>query len=49
MDQAYHLQTSQHATDCPGYHLKRVVAYGSEGQCITDFVYATKLVGNASM
>ena len=47
-EHAYHVKTSQHAADCPGFHLKRVVSFG-EGQSITDYVYATRLVGNASM
>ena len=47
-DLTYHVRTSQHAADCPGYHMKRVVRYG-EGQSTTDYIYATKLIGNRSM
>jgi len=47
-DLTYHVRTSQHASDCPGYHMKRDVSYGS-GQSTTDYIYATKLIGNRGM
>jgi hypothetical protein len=47
-ENVYHVKTSQDAVDCPGFHLKRVVSFG-EGESTTDWVHATKLVGNASM
>ena len=43
----YSVRTSQRAEDCLGYHMKRLVSYG-EDQHITDYIFATRLVGNSS-
>ena len=36
-DLTYHVRTSQHASDCPGYHMKRDVSYGI-GLITTDYI-----------
>ena len=43
----YSVRMSQRAEDCLGYHMKRLVSYG-KGQHTTDFIFATRLVGNST-
>ena len=42
----YSVRTSNSEEDCQGYHMKRLVSY--EGGSVMDYIYATRLVGNAS-
>ncbi len=46
----YNVRTSQHAEDCLGYHMKRLVSFNGngKGQVTTDYIFATRLVGNIS-
>ena len=43
----YSVRTSQCAEDCLGHHMKRLVSYG-QGEHTTDYIFATRLVGNSS-
>ncbi len=43
----YSVRTSQRAEDCLGHHMKRLVSY-CKGQHTSDYIFATRLVGNSS-
>ena len=43
----FSVRTSPRAEDCLGYHMRRLVSYG-KGEHTTDYIFATRLVGNSS-